>query len=83
MKRKLAMLLCGCLAVSMVAGCGGGNAGGEGEKGQETASDGLPAAVTEATAKEPGWMADTEPVTLDWYVNYSWYSSMWDTGEFS
>lgn len=83
MKRKLAMLLCGCLAVSMVAGCGGGNAGGEGEKGQEAASDGLPAAVTEATAKEPGWMADTEPVTLDWYVNYSWYSSMWDTGEFS
>lgn len=75
MKKKLAMLLCGIMILSMAAGCGGGkNTAGSGE---------LPAAVTEATAEEPGWKADTDPVTLDWYVNYSWYSSMWDTGEFS
>lgn len=74
MKRVLAVLLCMGMCVSLLAGCGGKNAAKSGE---------LKAAKTEAAEGEPGWKADTEPITLDWYVNYSWYESMWDTGEFS
>lgn len=74
MKRKLALVLCTVLATSLLAGCGAGEKKATGE---------LPAAKTEAVAGEPGWKGDTDPITLDWYVNYSWYESKWDTGEFS
>lgn len=74
MKRKVVMLLCAVLALSLVTGCSSGKGAKEAE---------LPDAVTEAAKDTPGWMADTEPVTLDWYVNYSWYDSMWEEGEFS
>lgn len=74
-KKVVSVLLAGALSVSVLAGCGGG---------QKPADKGaLPAAKTAATAEELGWKADTEPVTLDWYINYSWYSSLWDAGEYS
>lgn len=74
MKKLLALALCTVMITSLFTGCGGKENG---------SSDELPAAKTEATAEEPGWKADTDPITLDWYVNYSWFSSMWDTGAFS
>ena len=64
------------MTASLFAGCGG--------KGKENKAEGdLPEAKTEAVAGEPGWKADTEPITLDWYITYSWFNGMWDTGEFS
>lgn len=74
MKKGVALALCAAMTMSMLAGCGNAAKTGEGE---------LPAAKTEAKAGEPGWKDDTDPITLDWYVNYSWYTGMWDTGEFS
>ncbi|GFZ34403.1 ABC transporter substrate-binding protein [Clostridium zeae] len=29
------------------------------------------------TADQPGWKEDTSPITLDWYVNYSWFTKKW------
>ena len=44
-------------------------------------------AVAEApaatAAAEPGWKLDTSPITINWYVNYSWYVSTWDTALYS
>jgi putative aldouronate transport system substrate-binding protein len=44
-------------------------------------------AVAEAPAAtavaEPGWKLDTTPITINWYVNYSWYVSTWDTALYS
>lgn len=73
MKKLTALALCAVMTASLLTGCGKSGGG----------SGSLPAPRTEAKEGEPGWTADTEPVTLDWYVNYSWYTSMWDTGEFS
>lgn len=74
MKKLLALTLCAVMTASLLTGCGGK----DNKKGGE-----LPEAKTEAVAGEPGWKADTDPTTLDWYVNYSWYTGMWETGEFS
>lgn len=74
MKKLLALALCTAMTASLLAGCGGRD---------NKAGGGLPAPKTEAKAGEPGWMADTDPVTLDWYINYSWFNGMWDTGAFS
>lgn len=75
MKKLLALALCTVMTASLFAGCGGNAKGKEGGD--------LPDAKTEASAGEPGWKADTDPITLDWYVNYSWYNGMWDSGDFS
>lgn len=76
MKKLLALVLCTVMAASLFTGCGGGAK----EKGD---AGGLPEARTKVAAGEPGWKADTDPVTLDWYVNYSWFNGMWDSGQFS
>ncbi|GGM28874.1 ABC transporter substrate-binding protein [Paraliobacillus quinghaiensis] len=26
---------------------------------------------------EPGWKLDTSPITFDWYVNFSWFTTEW------
>lgn len=36
------------------------------------------AATTTANADEPGWKADAkDPITFDWYVNFSWFNKKW------
>ncbi|QHE53661.1 extracellular solute-binding protein [Pontibacillus sp. HMF3514] len=32
---------------------------------------------------EPGWKVDTSPVTFDWYVNFSWFTTKWGNNEVS
>lgn len=63
------------LCVVLLAGCGKSTTNG--------ADTALPDPVTEARAEEPGWKDDTDPITIDWYINYSWYSSLWDEGLYS
>ncbi|SDX45930.1 extracellular solute-binding protein [Paenibacillus sp. CF384] len=29
------------------------------------------------SADEPGWKADTSPITFDWYLNFSWFPNKW------
>ncbi|MDD7739645.1 MAG: extracellular solute-binding protein [Lachnospiraceae bacterium] len=74
MKKAVAFMMCLALSASMLTGCGGDS---------KTSASDLPAAKTEAKEGEPAWKDDTDPITLDWYVNYSWYGSWWDEGEFS
>ncbi|ANE48705.1 ABC transporter substrate-binding protein [Paenibacillus swuensis] len=33
--------------------------------------------TVDAANAEPGWKEDTSPITLDWYVNFSWASKDW------
>lgn len=37
---------------------------------------GLGAAETKA---DPGWQKDTSPITLDWYINFNWFGTPWDS----
>lgn len=52
------------MSVALFAGCGSTK-----EKAKETTSN--------LTADQPGWKEDTSPITLDWYVNYSWFTKKW------
>ncbi|RKP46780.1 extracellular solute-binding protein [Cohnella endophytica] len=29
------------------------------------------------SADEPGWKADTSPITFDWYLNFAWFPNKW------
>ncbi len=31
------------------------------------------------TKTEPGFKKDTSPITLDWYINFNWFGTPWDT----
>lgn len=33
--------------------------------------------VKKIDPNKPGWQQDSEKVTLDWYINYSWYAAKW------
>lgn len=36
------------------------------------------AGTTTANADEPGWKADAkDPITFDWYINFSWFNKKW------
>lgn len=45
--------------------------------GSSSAPAALEEPKTPATADEPGWMADKEPITFDWYLNFSWFPNKW------
>ncbi|GHV69402.1 ABC transporter substrate-binding protein [Spirochaetia bacterium] len=65
MKKSLVLVMVMMLAGSFVFAGGGRNT-----KGDSTAAAG--------TADSPGWKANAStPVTLDWYVNFSWFSREW------
>ncbi len=36
-----------------------------------------------AYAAEPGYLKDTSPITLSWYVNFSWFGNTWGEDLFS
>lgn len=89
-QKTVKRMLCLLLAVLMLAlaACGGSTGGGTtggsttggtttttDSTGGSTATDGGAAAADDG----PAWMRDTSPITLDWYVNMSWFSYDWGT----
>ncbi|TQR99018.1 extracellular solute-binding protein [Paenibacillus ottowii] len=63
-------LLAVMLLIGPLAGCTSGGNGAATELKDEK---------TKATADAPGWKADTEPITFDWYLNFSWFPNKWGT----
>lgn len=57
------------LVVALFAGC---------SSKDENASKTDDPPKTDLTADEPGWKVDTEPITFDWYINYSWFAGKWE-----
>ncbi|SHH80413.1 extracellular solute-binding protein [Clostridium grantii] len=74
MKRKtLSKIITSALSVvlltSVLAGCGSKNTTNDQASSGET--------TTVSNADEPGWKADTDPITFDWYLNFSWFANQW------
>lgn len=74
MKRKnnvtTVILLCVCL---LLTGCGKG-----GKTAEETAEQAEESGTTAADEEMPAWQRYAEePVSFDWYVNYSWFTAEW------
>lgn len=80
-KRVISLIIALIFAVAMLAGCGAS----KDNNSEPTASEAAPAAdtavdeasstVAEPAEEEPGWKKDTSPVTIDWYVNETWFSN--------
>ena len=85
-KKWLAALLAAALLVSTAA-CGSPSSSGsssESSKGSSSASsavsqDGSEPSTADVSDAEPGWKQHAdEPITLQWYVNYSWFPRKWE-----
>ncbi len=72
-RKTLAMLLALVTAVS-VSACSA-DRGNEPAKEAKTAS--TDPAAPSGNPDEPGWKADTKPITFDWYLNFSWFPNKW------
>lgn len=74
--RKSSLLLLAFAMMLSLAACGGSS--GEDAKTAEPENKNEPAPETKTvSADEPGWKADTSPITFDWYLNFSWFANKW------
>ncbi|WP_160674201.1 ABC transporter substrate-binding protein [Clostridium sp. C8-1-8] len=62
--KALAIGLTAVMSIALFTGCG--------DKKADKADD-----ANKLTADQPGWKEDTSPVTLDWYMNFSWFAKKW------
>ncbi|WP_242964916.1 extracellular solute-binding protein [Scatolibacter rhodanostii] len=74
MKKRLSMLFSVLMILSTLASC----ASDSKESSKNASEAGTSSAATSdvsatPTADEPGWKSNTDPVTFDWYINFSWY----------
>lgn len=71
-KKKLFKVLSFGLATAMsmmlFAGCGKTQKDEPAKQSNET---------SKLTADQPGWKEDTSPITFDWYINFSWFTTKW------
>ncbi|WP_202128715.1 extracellular solute-binding protein [Paenibacillus dendrobii] len=75
--RKSSLLLLAFTLMLSLAACGG-SSGTETKDAEPEGSKTEPAAETKTvSADEPGWKADTSPITFDWYLNFSWFANKW------
>lgn len=80
-KKWLAALLAAALLASTAACQTTPSSSSEGSKAPEssTGSQAVSTASTAAGDAEPGWKQHAdEPITLQWYVNYSWFPRKWE-----
>lgn len=67
------MSVCACAVSALLIGCAahaGGNTETESGENMETEGQKQDAPAWQRLAKE-------EPITLDWYINYSWFATKW------
>lgn len=69
--RRIAILAAVLLLVlAVLAACS------RGEDAVETGG-----AASDLSPDEPGWMVDTSPITMDWYIHFSWFGNEWGQGD--
>lgn len=90
--KKAVTLLLAMIMTLSAAGCSsGGNSGNSGNGGNASGGNSKesPAATEQAagetklTENDPGWQADTSPITFDWYLNFSWFANKWGVDQTS
>ena len=67
--KGFSLLLVLSLVLALFSGCS--------SKTNENASDEKKDDKPKATADAPGWESNKEPITFDWYVNFSWFAHKW------
>ncbi|WP_233567180.1 type 2 periplasmic-binding domain-containing protein [Cohnella endophytica] len=83
MRKWLAFAVIASLMITIVACSGSKN-----EPESSGTSSSTPSASSEPSesaenasaspsADEPGWKADTSPITFDWYLNFAWFPNKW------
>ncbi|WP_238654020.1 extracellular solute-binding protein [Paenibacillus piscarius] len=77
---KTAKWLSSLTALALTVGltaCGGGadNKGDAAKSGNNNPASSSNTQVV--NADEPGWKSWAEPITFDWYLNYSWFADKW------
>ncbi len=81
--RFVSLLLTILMLASAAIGCGAGSGKTETSAISTTAAGTATTAANETTGApaevEPGWKSDTSPITLDWYVNLSYFTWQWGT----
>lgn len=79
--RFLSLILALLMFASVVAGCGAGteknDPGAAAESTTAVGNDSTSEGSVAPNADEPGWKSDTSPITLDWYVNLSYFTWVW------
>ncbi|WP_010166169.1 extracellular solute-binding protein [Candidatus Epulonipiscium viviparus] len=65
MKKNLFLL--GLIGMTLLVGCGS----------DDSSSTELTAPEYAVSADIPGWTFNNEPTELDWYVNFSWFTTPW------
>lgn len=80
--RFFSMFLVILISLSLFVGCRADRQ----NEGKDVSDSGSPETKQEDITKadkadlskdQPGWKLNTSPVTLDWYVNFSWYNYNW------
>ncbi|NEY73513.1 extracellular solute-binding protein [Bacillus mesophilus] len=69
--KTITFILMMSMFVALFAGCSNS------ESNESASNEDKEKETTPLSADEPGWQADTSPITFDWYVNFSWYASKW------
>ncbi|MFC5530918.1 ABC transporter substrate-binding protein [Cohnella yongneupensis] len=85
MRKKWLMLALVASLMTTVVACSGNNNNEKASesspapsvKASEPAATTPAATETAANADEPGWKADTSPITFDWYLNFAWFPNKW------
>nr|WP_148500024.1 extracellular solute-binding protein [Paenibacillus ihumii] len=73
--KNFALLLCALLLIlSAACSSGGGN---KNQNGAQQPVEEQPAHEVKLTENDPGWKADTSPITFDWYINFAWFPNKW------
>ncbi|HEY4391066.1 MAG TPA: extracellular solute-binding protein [Paenibacillus sp.] len=77
--KKVMMLLMACIMVLSLAACSGkGNDSSKKESSSNTPTNTTTSTDQPALSEdEPGWKADTSPITFDWYLNFAWFPNKW------
>ncbi|MNK21830.1 Lipoprotein LipO precursor [compost metagenome] len=74
-KRSPKNMLVLLMAVVMMFSAAACSSSGDGEKAAKKTDSSKPA--VKLTENDPGWKADTSPITFDWYLNFAWFPNKW------
>ncbi len=73
--KVLCLIMALTMAVTMLAACGGGSSSGDSSASSSAPAVSTASGSTTAAEVEAGWKKDTSPITIDWYINETWFSN--------
>lgn len=77
-KRLITFTIAATLVITSLSGCGKQEGSGD-AKASDAAVNSTGSSTASSTPGNTGasWTQDTSPLTLDWFVNFDWYTGKW------